>query len=207
MSQELVLEAETRKIEGKKVKQLRRDGKVPAVIYGLGDPESIQLDTLKTTLMLRDAGDNDILTLKLNGQDRRVLALEIQRHVYKRDLLHVDFLEVNSESVVTAVAVLKLVGRSIPEQRGLGTTLLVINTIDIEGRPDDLVSEIEVNGEIIDKPSRNLLVSDIVAPEGVKITTTPGLTVARFAPNRQAADQEDEIEEEGGVLDSSAADE
>ena len=161
MSQDYVLDAETRTIEGKKVKQLRRDGKLPAVIYGLDTPESIQLDTLKTTLTLRDAGDNDILTLKLNGKERRVLAREIQRHVYKRDLLHVDFLEVDADSNVTGVATLNLVGRSIPEQQGLGTTLLVINSIEISGRPDDLVSEIDINAEIIDKPSSNLLFSYI----------------------------------------------
>ena len=207
MSQEFVIEAETRTIEGKKVKQLRRDGKIPAVIYGLSEPESIQLDTLSTTLTLRDAGDNDILTLKLNGNDRRVLAREIQRHVYKKELLHVDFLEVNAESVVSGVATLNLVGKSIPEQDGLGTTLLVINSIEIEGKPDDLVSEIDVNAEIIDKPSRNLLVDDIVVPEGVTILTTPDLTVARFAPNRKAEEVEVEEGLEVGELDVSAAEE
>ncbi|MEM9774629.1 MAG: 50S ribosomal protein L25 [Chloroflexota bacterium] len=205
MSQDYVLEAETRTIEGKKVKQLRRDGKLPAVIYGLDTPESIQLDTLKTTLTLRDAGDNDILTLKLNGKERRVLAREVQRHVYKRDLLHVDFLEVNADSNVTGVATLNLVGRSVPEQQGLGTTLLVINSIEISGRPDDLVSELDVNAEIIDKPSRNLLVSDLVVPEGITVLTTSDLTVARFAPNRKAAVESEEAM--GGELDSSAADE
>ena len=134
------------------------------------------------------------------------MAREIQRHVYKRDLLHVDFLEINADSNVTGVATLNLVGRSVPEQQGLGSTLLVINSIEISGRPDDLVSELEVNAEIIDKPSRNLLVSDLVVPEGVTVLTTSDLTVARFAPNRKAA-VESEEEGLGGELDSSAAEE
>ena len=121
-------------------------------------------------------------------------------------MLHVDFLEINADSNVTGVATLNLVGRSVPEQQGLGSTLLVINSIEISGRPDDLVSELEVNAEIIDKPSRNLLVSDLVVPEGVTVLTTSDLTVARFAPNRKAA-VESEEEGLGGELDSSAAEE
>ena len=192
MSEKIILEAETREISGKKVKQLRREGLVPAVIYGLGEPESIQVNALKTMLTLRDSGENDILTLNLNGKERRVLAREVQRHVYRPDLLHVDFLEIDADSVVRGSVEIVLEGKSIPEQNGLGTTLQVISTIDIEAKSDALISTIVANAEIIDKPSRNLLVSDIVVPEGVTILSPSDLTIARFAVNRKVEEVVDE---------------
>ena len=192
MSEKIILEAETREISGKKVKQLRREGLVPAVIYGLGEPESIQVNALKTMLTLRDSGENDILTLNLNGKERRVLAREVQRHVYRPDLLHVDFLEIDADSVVRGSVEIVLEGKSIPEQNGLGTTLQVISTIDIEAKSGALISTIVANAEIIDKPSRNLLVSDIVVPEGVTILSPSDLTIARFAVNRKVEEVVDE---------------
>ena len=200
MSEKIILEAETREISGKKVKQLRREGLVPAVIYGLGEPESIQVNALKTMLTLRDSGENDILTLNLNGKERRVLAREVQRHVYRPDLLHVDFLEIDADSVVRGSVEIVLEGKSIPEQNGLGTTLQVISTIDIEAKSGALISTIVANAEIIDKPSRNLLVSDIVVPEGVTILSPSDLTIARFAVNRKV---EEVVEEDPNVVEVS----
>lgn len=201
MSKEFMLEAETRTVSGKKVKQLRRDGLIPAVIYGLGEPESVQVNALATMLTLRDAGDNDILTLDLNGKKRKVLAREVQRHVYRTDLLHVDFLEIDADSTIRTEVTVVIVGTSIPEQKAMGTTVQVLNTIEIEALSGALISEIELNAELMDKPSRNLTVADLVAPEGVTILTAPDVTIALFAANR--GEQEDE--DEGGELESSAA--
>lgn len=204
MSKEFILDAETRTVSGKKVKQLRRDGLVPAVIYGLNEPESIQVKALATQLTLRDAGDNEILTLNLNGKKRQVLAREVQKHVFRSDLIHVDFLEVDATSTIRTEVSIVIVGVSIPEQEAIGTTVQVLSTLEIEASPDALISEIEANAEIIDSPSRTLNVGDIVAPEGVTILTSPDVTVARFFANR-AEPTEDELLEEGGELDSSAA--
>ena len=151
------------------------------------------MNHLKTQLVLRDAGDNDILTLSLNGKERQVLARDVQRHVYRPDILHVDFLEVDADSVVRATVEVVIVGKSIPEQEGLGTTLQVVSSIEIEAKSSQLVSTIEANAELIDKPSRNLVVGDIVPPEGVTILTTPDLTLARFAAARQQAEEVDEF--------------
>ncbi|MFT5196698.1 MAG: large subunit ribosomal protein L25, partial [Candidatus Promineifilaceae bacterium] len=98
MSKEFILDAEIRTVSGKKVKQLRRVGLLPAVIYGLGTPENIQVKALQTQLALRDSAGNEIFTLNLNGTTRRVLAREVQKHAYRTDLVHIDFLEIDATS-------------------------------------------------------------------------------------------------------------
>ncbi|MFT7585416.1 MAG: large subunit ribosomal protein L25 [Cellvibrionaceae bacterium] len=204
MSKEFILDAEIRTVSGKKVKQLRRVGLLPAVIYGLGTPENIQVKALQTQLALRDSAGNEIFTLNLNGTTRRVLAREVQKHAYRTDLVHIDFLEIDATSTIRTEVTVVIVGVSIPEQELLGTTLQVLQSIEIEALSGALISEIEVNAEIMDKPSRNLSVGDIVAPPGVTILTSPEVTIARFAGNRDEEEDEEE-EEEGGALTTSAA--
>ena len=184
MSKNFVLDAEDRTIIGKKVKQLRRDGLVPAVIYGLGDAESVQLNFHKTMLALRDANSNEVFTLNLNGQERKVMARQVQRHVVRRDLIHIDFQEVNEDSIIRTRIPLKGIGRSAPESEGLGRTLMIAQYVEVEATLKTLVNEIEVDLSFIDKPSRVFRVRDLVAPEGIKVTSAPMVTVAKFAAKR-----------------------
>ena len=187
MSDKFVLDAESRDVVGKKVKQLRRDGLVPAVIYGLGEPENVQLDALKATLALRDASSTEIFTLNLGGKQRRVIARDVQRHVVRRDLIHVDFQEVDENSTIRASVPLRSIGRSVPEAGGLGSTLMTLRSVEVEATMDALIPEIVVDLGRIDKPSTVLRVRDLEVPEGVSITTHESVTVAKFAAKRGGA--------------------
>ena len=88
MAKEFVIEAKPRSVVGKKVKQLRRQGIIPAVIYGQSDPINIEVDHLATQLTLRDADDNSIFVIKIDGDERSVIARDVQRHVIRGDLIH-----------------------------------------------------------------------------------------------------------------------
>ena len=191
MSEKIILDAETRTVVGKKVKQLRRDGQVPAVIYGLNEPEAIQLDMLKTALTLRDSSATDVLTINLNGQERRVVSREVQRHVVRRDLIHVDFQEIDDNSMIRVQVPLRTVGRSVPEAKGLGNTLVVLRSVEVEATASTLVSELVADLALIDKPGRVLRVSDLEVPEGVTILTSESVTVAKFAVKRGGATKEE----------------
>jgi len=187
MSDKFVLDAESRDIVGKKVKQLRRNGVTPAVIYGLGEPENVQLDSLKASLALRDASSTEVLTLNLNGKARKVIARDVQRHVVRRDLIHVDFQEVDADSTIRAFVPLRSIGRSVPEAGGLGSTLMTLRSVEIEAGLDSLIGEIVVDLGRIDKPSTVLRVRDLETPEGVSVLTHGDVTVAKFAAKRGGA--------------------
>ena len=199
MSDNLLIVAEPRNVVGKKVKQLRREGVIPAVIYGQSDPINIQLDNLKLRRVLRTAGTTQLIDIEVEGKKRTVLTREIQQHVTRGDLIHVDFMEVNMNVAITAEATLVMVGESIPTVDGLGSDVLPTHSVEIECLPDDLIAEIEVDMTQIDSPDKNLYVSDLVVPEGVTILTDPETIVARFEYASIVTEEEEEEFEEGDV--------
>ena len=190
----LVITAEPRTVVGKKVKQLRREGLIPGVIYGRKEPVTIQLENLSLRRILRRAGTTNLVDISLGKQKRTVLVREIQSHVTRGDLLHVDFIEVDLKVTITAEADLVAVGQSAPAVEGLGVATLALRSVEIESLPDALVSQIEVDLTKIETPDDVIYVSDLTAPEGVTILTDPETTVARFEYEK-IEEEEDEEEE------------
>ncbi len=195
MSEErLSITAEPRTIVGKKVKQLRRTGMIPAVIYGQKESVNIQLENLALRRLLRQAGSTHLIDVSLGKSKRIVLVREIQSHVTRGDLMHVDFIEVDMKVLITAEADLVAVGESKPATQGLGVATLTLRSVEIESLPDALVSEIEVDLSQIKTPDDVIYVSDLVTPEGVTILTDPETTVARFEYEKMAEEEEEEEE-------------
>lgn len=188
----LAIAAEPRAVVGKKVKQLRREGLIPAVIYGLNDPVTIQLENKMLRRVLRRAGTTNLINISIGQDTRTVLAREIQQHFTRGDLIHVDFQEVDLMVKITAEASLVLVGESKMMADGLGSDVLSLTSVEIEALPDDLVAEIEVDASQMASADEPLYVGDLVAPKGVAILTDPETAVARFEYARlDTADEED----------------
>lgn len=178
--------AEVRTVIGKQVRQLRRAGLIPAVLYGPHDPIHLQLNSLQTTLILRDADSNAVIDLDINGTVYSALVRDLQRHATRRDILHIDFLEVNLNVVVEAEVHLVLRGELPFEERLSGTAVQLLQHVQIEAKPDDLVSELVVDISLLKTPEDVLMVSDLVAPEGVTILTEGDIAVAKFEFDRAA---------------------
>ncbi len=195
MSERLMIAAAPRTLIGKQVRQLRRDGYIPAVIYGQGEPEHIQLENLPLRRVLRHASTTHLINLDVNGKIRTVLAREIQAHVTRGDLVHVDFYEVNMLETITSTAELVMTGKSAPATRGGGTDVLILHNVDIECLTDNLVSEIVVDMSRIKRADDVLYLKDIPAPEGVTILTDPEMLVARFEYELTGAGTDEDAED------------
>lgn len=196
-------EAEPRTIIGKQVKQLRRDGLVPAVIYGQEEPRHIQADRVPLRRVLRQAGSNELINVHLADETITVLAREIQQHPTRGDLIHVDFYEVNMQEKITAEVTLITVGDPDAELQLLGQVGQSLHSIDVECLPADLISEIEVDISGVDSPDDVIYVRDIDLPEGLTLLTDPETAITTFQYYRE----EEEEEEEEELLFAPAADE
>ena len=190
----LVIDAEPRTLTGKNVKHLRWDGIIPAVIYGINDPVTIQLDNHVLRRVLRKAGSTNLIDISFSGQTRTVLAREIQQHLTRGDLIHVDFQEVDMKVKITAEATLVLVNQSAPMVEGLGSDVLSLQSVEIEALPDDLVAEIEVDTSQITSGEAVVYVSSLVTPQGVTILTDGELIAARFEYTQLETVEEEEEE-------------
>ncbi|MCL4261908.1 MAG: 50S ribosomal protein L25 [Anaerolineae bacterium] len=193
MSEKFTIAAEPRTVIGKQVKQLRQAGIIPAVIYGQREPISIQLENKTLRRVLRQASTTHLIDIEVQGNARTVLAREIQQHPTRGDLIHVDFMEVNMAETITSEAELVLVGVADESLKNLGTVVLLIQSVEIECLPGDLVSEIEVQTAGIAGVDDVIYISDLQLAKGVTILADPETVVAHFEYNQttEATEAED----------------
>jgi large subunit ribosomal protein L25 len=204
MAERISVAAEQRTIVGKKASQLRRSGFIPAVIYGQGNNVHIQIENLSLRRVLRTAGSTQLIEVNIDGGGKRtVLAREIQSHPTRGDLLHVDFYEVNMKEKIVVEAALIAGGEAAPVADGLGSTPLLLHSVQIECLPDNLISEIEVDLSKIETPEDVIYIKDLVVPDDVTILDDPDEVVARFEYLQL---EEEEEEEEESFLESAAED-
>jgi large subunit ribosomal protein L25 len=183
--EEIVLNAEPRVVTGKSVKNLRRAGNVPAVVYGHRTaPISVQVNERALRQAMREAGSNRLITLTVGGVDeaKHVLAREVQRDALNHAMLHVDFYEVvMTEKIHTELPVV-LIGESLPVKKGEGLLLQGLDTVEIECLPGDLPPHIEVNLSVLTALDQSILVRDLQVGEAIKILTDPEEFVAKVIP-------------------------
>lgn len=184
----LELKAEAREARGHSVKELRRQGLVPAVIYGRGvDTEQVQIDAKTLQRVLSVAGTHQLISLQV-GQSRPRLALakEIQRDPVKRHYLHVDFYAVKMDEKVKAQIPIVLKGEApaVEEQDGIVTQGL--DELEIECLPSDLVNSIEVDISVLVNLNDSLTVADLKVPETITILSDPDSMVVKIEAPRTA---------------------
>jgi len=190
------LQAEVRTVTGRKVKALRREGILPAVVYGQGmDPIPLSLNALETSKILEEAGGTTILNLKVNKETHSVLVRDTQRDVIMRNLTHVDFLKVAMDELITAVVRVDLVGDS-PAVTKLGGLLVSgLNEIEIEALPGDLPEKVEVDISVLEEIEDSINVHELDLGEGVTILSDPDELIARVIYAQVEEEPEEELEE------------
>ncbi|MGH2537804.1 MAG: 50S ribosomal protein L25 [Candidatus Promineifilaceae bacterium] len=192
MAERVTVAAEPREMAAASPTQLRRQGWVPAVIYGQGENLHVQIENLTLRRALREAGTSRLIDITLGNGKRTVLAKEIQSHATRGNLLHVDFYEVNLKAKIAVAAELVATGVSATATAGLGTTPLLLHSIEIEAKPEDLISEISVNLALIETEEGVIHVRDLEVPASVTILTDPDTIVARFEYLAEEVEEEEE---------------
>lgn len=193
----LELKAEAREAIGKHVGQLRRQGYVPAVLYGKGvEADPIQIEAKALRKVLAQAGTHQLIALQIGkAKPRMTLARDIQIDAIKRSVLHVDFYAVNMREKVTAQVPLVFVGVSPAVKDLNGILVHGLSEVEIECLPADLISAIEVNIEGLTELDSMLTVADLVVPNSIAILSDPESMVAKVEPPRL----EEALEEEAPV--------
>src|SRR5581483_1839579 len=144
---DVVLRAQRRAVLGKKVRFLRRQGLVPASLYGPGlAPAALQLPGRELEHALRQMTPTTLAALEVQGEPaRRVLVREVQRHPVDERTLHVDFYAMPMDVTIRADVPVQTVGEA-PAVTVLGGTLVrSAETVQVEALPTDLPERIEVD--------------------------------------------------------------
>jgi len=183
------LSASARTDTGKGVaRSLRRSGQVPAIIYGHArQAQSLAIDAKDLDRLLGSiAAESTVIELAVDGgRATKTLIREIQRHPFKRQILHVDFQELVAGEKVTVSIPLVLVG--IPDSVRLegGVMDQVMRELEIEVDPSNIPNHIDVDVSHLEM-GHSLHVSDVKLPEGVMVLDDPETTVCVIGVPRAA---------------------
>jgi large subunit ribosomal protein L25 len=181
-----VVSAEPREVIGKKVSTLRRQGILPAVVYGgAKESQSIQLDAHEFDVLLRTTSRNTLVDLKIGSSRATPVLLQgIHEHPVRRNPMHVDFLIVSMTEAITIDVPINYMGDSSAADKLGGTLLHLRESVSISTLATGLPAAIDLDITPLDSFEAVLHVSDLIVPEGVTILTDPEEALARVQPPR-----------------------
>lgn len=196
------LAAAKREVVGKKSRRLRRQGKVPAVLYGFGvEATNLQLDAKEFEAVYRDAGRTALVDVSVDtGRPVRVFVQDVQRHPISQVLYHVDFHAVNLRREITTDVPIVLTGEAPAVHNNEGVLLRGLETVSVTALPTELPQQIEVSIESLEALDDTIHVSDLPQSGDYQIMTEPTEMVARIT----AQQLEPEVEEAAEVTEDGA---
>ncbi|MGA8257200.1 MAG: 50S ribosomal protein L25/general stress protein Ctc [Nocardioides sp.] len=186
------IQAETRSEFGKgAARRIRRDNKIPAVIYGHGkDPIHVTLPGHTTMMALKHAGANALLELDIEGTSQLALTKQVQVDPIRRTLEHIDFVAVIKGEKVTVEVPVHLVGDAARE------TIVVVgtSTIQLEAEATNIPETIEVSIDGLPAGTQ-ILASDLTLPTGSLLLLDADTLIVNITEQQSAEAAEAELEE------------
>jgi large subunit ribosomal protein L25 len=167
-------------------RRARREGKVPAVLYGHGtDPQHLELPARELAAVLRKSGTNSILTLDIEGTEQLALTKSLDIHPIRRNIQHADLLVVRRGEKVTVEVNVVVEGDARPD------TLVAqeANTIEIESDAMSIPEQLTISVEGI-AAGTQITAAQVVLPRGVTLVSDPDLLVVNVVNAPTAADLE-----------------
>ena len=192
MAEDLKINAEARTEFGKgAARRIRRDDKVPAVIYGHGnDPQHITLPGHETMMALKHGGTNALLYITIEGKTVIALTKQVQADPIKGFLEHIDFVEVKKGEKVTVEIPVHVLG----ESKADAMTVTELNTVSVEAEATNIPDYIEVSVEDAEV-GFHVLAKDLELPEGSLLLTDDEALVVNVVHAPTAEEVEAELEE------------
>ena len=177
-------------------RRARSEGSIPAVVYGLGmEAVSVEIDAREFTNALKtEAGSNVIFNLEIGKDKYTALAREIQKHVYRNEYLHVDFIQVDLTKTVDADVQLNFIGTPMGVKEEGGIIQTINSTITISALPTNIPTSLDLDISELNVGD-NLAAADVDLPEGVELANDEddSILITITIP-RAAVEEEEEIE-------------
>lgn len=182
------LSAQKRTITGRLVKRLRKEGLIPANVFGRKITSfAIQIDAKAFRTVYKEAGETGLVDLSVEGKVHPVLISESQVHPVSGEIIHIDFHEVDLTEKVTASIPVEIIGESPAVKSGEGTLVQQIDEIEVEALPTDLPDRFDVDITSLVEIDQAIHVSDIkYNSDKVTIKTDAELIIAKIeAPQEE----------------------
>jgi large subunit ribosomal protein L25 len=207
--EKIVLKATRRTITGKKVGALRREGKLPGVLYGRHiQPIPVTLDLRDASRILAVVSSSRILTVDVDGEEFPTLVREKQRDTIKSKFTHIDFQAVSLTEKINAMVAINIIGVSPAVKLYNGMVEVEKNEIEVECLPQYLPEKIDIDISNLNKIGDNIHVKDLKLADEIKIledfdqiivaiTSMGGEEEAEVTPVEEGVSGEPEVIERG----------
>ena len=192
------LVAESREASTKgAAREVRRNGRIPAVLYGEGEPKAISVDAKDWGLRFGHVSGNTILTMKLGKDEHRVLVKDTQDNILTDSVMHIDFYAIHAGQKLHTTVPVHLEGNPPGVKEG-GILEHIIESLDIVCLPKDMPSQfsLDISGLQL---GDSLHISDLTVPEGVEVRADAKDTmvvVSHPKGNETAAESDEAGEDE-----------
>lgn len=195
------ISARPREKRGRHAGSLRREGVVPAVVYGHNYPSlAIETDRRELERLYHRAGRTQLIDLAVEGnRTRKVLIRELQISPRSGKAVHADFFAPNLSEKTTADVQVVLVGESPAVAAKQGVVLQVASTVRVEALPTDLPGQITADVSGLDHPDASITAGELALPAGVTLLVDPAEIVAKISARRVREELEEELEAEAAA--------
>lgn len=178
-----MLHASQRTVIGRKVKKLRKEGSLPANLYGKKIKSvAVQVQEKEFNEIYGKVGETGLVELMLGKKAHPVLIHNVSYHPVTGFPLHVDFFQVDLKEKVTTKVPLSFVGDSPAVKDKIGVLLHILSEVEIEALPTDLPEKIEVDISNLKAVGDTIKVSDLKAADKIRILSDLTLELVKVAP-------------------------
>lgn len=170
MGDKITLDLELRTLHGKKARQLRSEGIVPAIVYGPGvEPISTQAEYNVIEKVWRHAGKHTPVHLTIDGKKKLAMIKDVDLDPVKRRIRHISFHAVNIKDKIVAEVPIHLTGEGeSPAERAGLVVLQSLERLEVRALPMDLPESLDISLESLVEAGDRLTVADITLPENVE---------------------------------------
>ncbi len=176
------ISAQKRSTVGREVKALRRDGILPATVYGKGvASQNVQVQAKELLAIIEETGGAGLVELVLEGKTIPVLLHNIQRHPVTHNLLHTDFFQVNLKEKIHTSVPITITGESSAVRDKIATLLNLMTEIEVEAFPMDIPEHIEIDISALTEVDQTMKISQLTPPKGVKFVSDEEQDVVKLA--------------------------
>lgn len=194
----VTLKAEARTIQGKQLSKLRKEGRLPAVVYGpKHEATLLTLNKAAFEKVFKEAGESTIIVLEGVGEDAEVLVHDVAFNPIKGGVMHVDFYAIEKGKELTVDVPFEFVGEAPAVKLG-GSLTKVLHEVEVTCRPNKLPQHIVVDVSTLVDFDSQIKIKDLVVGEGVTIGGNPEDVIALVSH------VEEETEEAPVAIDMSA---
>lgn len=182
----LTLEVQKREVTGKKVKQLRKQGIIPANIFGPGfTSTSISIANKDFLNVYKVAHETGIVYINLGTESVPTLIKNLQKHPLNNNILHIDFRKIDLKQKIETTVPVELIGDSIAVTQLGGVLLKQNDHLTIEALPEDIPQHIEIDLSAIKELGQDIKVSDLAKNTAYEIKNEPETVIVSVIAHKE----------------------